>query len=205
MFGHWLKFAAFCFVFFGIVLFCVVVGGYTSFWRAQNRIETSKSFLTDACQKRLDLLPRLIEIAEKSKTETTISRIDQTGQKAKNILQQVTAQNLLLDNGLVKEFEIYQSKLTFQLKELFTQMEVSLDNNYSKQFLSLKKLFFTAQDNLFVTKKKYNEEVNYFNIRAAAFPTILIAKLFGFNKIIYIEISKDLFLPAQITFSKKIS
>ncbi len=200
-----LQFAGFCFVFFGIVLFCIVMGGYTSFWRSQNRIEQAKSFLTDSCQKRLDLLPSLIETAKKDKPQITIPEINQTARKANKILQHVISQKTPLEKGLIKEFEISQTELTFQLKDLFTQWEGSLDKNHSKQFVTYKKQFIAAQNDLFITRQSYNDEVNYFNSRATASLTSLFAKVFGFDKMNYIEISKDQFLPAKATFAKNSS
>ncbi|MBC2704003.1 LemA family protein [Desulfobacula sp.] len=199
-----LQFAGFCSVFFGIVLFCVVLGGYTSFWRSQNRIEASKALLTDACQNRLDLLPELIEITKKNKMQAIGPEINQAAQKAMTILQKTITQETPLEKALIKEFEISQSKLTLQLKDLFTQLEGSSDKNF-QQFKAVRSLLFAAQDNLFVTKKRYNDEANYFNTRAAAFPTSLFAKLFRFNKMKYIEISKDLFLPANKVFAPSTS
>ncbi|MCK4768302.1 MAG: LemA family protein [Desulfobacula sp.] len=199
-----LQFAGFCFVFFGIVLFCVVLGGYTSFWRSQNRIEASKALLTDACQNRLDLLPELIEITKKNKMQAIGPEINQAAQKAMTILQKTITQKTPLEKDLIKEFEISQSKLTVQLKDLFTQLEGSSDKNF-QQFKAVRSLLFAAQNNLFVTKKRYNDEANYFNTRAAAFPTSLFAKLFRFNKMKYIEISKDLFLPANKVFAPSTS
>ena len=198
------QFAGFCFVFFGIVLFCVVLGGYTSFWRSQNRIEASKSLLTDACQNRLDLLPELIEMAKKSKTQTDRPGTNQTVQKAEKILQLAISQKTPLEKALIKEFEISQSKLTFQLKDLFTQLEGSPEQN-SQQFKALRNRVYKAQDNLFVARQKYNHEVNYFNTRSTAFLTSLFAKLFGFDKMEYIEISKDLLLPANEIFAPSTS
>lgn len=198
------QFAGFCFVFFGIVLFCVVLGGYTSFWRSQNRIEASKALLTDACQNRLDLLPELIEITKKNKMQAIGPEINQAAQKAMTILQKTITQKTPLEKDLIKEFEISQSKLTVQLKDLFTQLEGSSDKNF-QQFKAVRSLLFAAQNNLFVTKKRYNDEANYFNTRAAAFPTSLFAKLFRFNKMKYIEISKDLFLPANKVFAPSTS
>ena len=199
-----LQFAGFCFVFFGIVLFCVVLGGYTSFWRSQNRIEASKSLLTDACQKRLDLLPEFIEMAKKNKTQTDRPGTNQTVQKAEKILQLAISQKTPLEKALIKEFEISQSKLTFQLKDLFTQLEGSPEQN-SQQFKALRNRVYKAQDNLFVARQKYNHEVNYFNTRSTAFLTSLFAKLFGFDKMEYIEISKDLLLPANEIFAPSTS
>lgn len=200
-----LQFAGFCFVFFGIVLFCVFMGGYTSFWRSQNRIEQSKSFLTDACQRRSDLLPGLIEAAKKSEPQISIPEINQTAQKANKILQRVISQETPLEKGLIKEFEISQSELTFQLKGLFTRWEGSIDKNYSGQFATLKNQFTIAQDDLFIARQGYNNEVNYFNTRATAFGTSLFAKLFGFDKVGNIKISGDRFLPAKKIFTSATS
>ncbi|WP_299976819.1 LemA family protein [Desulfobacula sp.] len=201
---RWFQVAGFCFVFFGIVLFCVVLGGYTSFWRSQNRIEASKSILTDACQKRSELLPGLIEMAEKSKTPIDRPGINQTAQKANKILQLVISQKTPLEKELIKEFEISQSKLTFQLKDLFIQLEGSPEQS-SQQFKALRNSVYEAHNNILLIKRRYNDEVNYFNTRAVAFPAFLFAKLFGFDKMEYIEISKDLFLPAEKTFAPSTS
>jgi LemA protein len=192
-------------VFTAIVLFCVLAGGYTSFWRSKNRIEGSKTLLTDACRKRLDLLPELIEISRKSNSQVSVPKIDQTGQKAAAVLHHVISQETPLDSTLIKDFETSQLELTRQLIEVFIQLEASLDKNYSRQFTALKELLFTAQNNLFVAGKRYNDEATYFNSRKEAFWTSSIAKLFGFNKLYYIELPKDLFLPAKVIFAKNSS
>lgn len=197
--------AAGCFSLFAIIMFCVILGGYSSFTRAQNRIEASKSFLTDACQKKLDLLPALFEITKKSVTQTSIQEINQAAQKAAAILQQVISQKPPLDTQLVKEFELSQIHLTNRLIDLFPKLEASLDQNDLKQFEPLKQQFYTAQDTLFVIWKSYINEVVYFNSRTVTFPNFLIAKLFGFNKIHYAELSPEAFLPARKTFNSQAS
>jgi len=203
--GNWLKLAAGCSVLMGIILFSVIMGGYSSFWRSQNRIKASMSLLTDICQKRLDLLPELLEITKKNMAPSSLPPINQTAEKASILLKQVISYQQPLEKNLIEEFEISQTKLTLELVQLFTQLQTSLDKNAVKQFSTLKKEFYTAQDNLFVAMKKYNKEVDYFNTRTTVFPVFLIAKLFGFNKIKYIDISKEGFLPAQETFDLKTS
>lgn len=205
MLNPWLKFAGICSVVMGIVLFCIIFGGYSSFLRSQNRIEASKALLTDACQKRFDLVPGLIEMIKKSRVKISIPEINRTTEKATVILQQVISHKTPMENELMKDFELSQTQLTFQVKEVLSQLEASVDKNSSEQFKALKNQFNTAQDNLFVIQKRYNKEVTYFNVRTRVFPGFLIAKLFGFNKIHYTGISKDLFLPAQKTFAPRTS
>mgnify|MGYP002629759006 CR=1 FL=1 len=195
------KFIGFCLVTLGIILICVVLGGYTSFWRAQNRIKASIEYLTDACNYRVDLLPGFIEMAKKSEPQVSILELTQTIEKAKNILQQVIPQKKPLENNLIKELEISQEELTRQLKDLFPQLEISLDKKDSQQFKDLKNEFISLQDHLFVTRKRYNDEVDYFITRTIEFPSSVFAKLFGFNKLNYIKISEDVLLPYQVAFA----
>ncbi|WP_300462369.1 LemA family protein [Desulfobacula sp.] len=197
------KFFGFCAVFMGIVLFCVAAGGYTSFYRSQNRIDGTKAYLTDTCKERLDLIPGLIEITKKSLPQYPTQEISQTTERATHILQYVISEGKLVDKDLVKDFEDSQMKLTAQLKNLLTQSDVHLDKTYSRQFADMKNQLITAQNNLFVTKKRYNDEVAYYNTRKTAVLTSFFAKLFGFDQVHYIELSNEPFLPAHQVFAPK--
>ena len=199
------KFFGFCSVFMGIVLFCVIAGGYTSFSRAQNRIETSKLYLTDACKERLNLLPGLLEITKKRWPQYPAREINQTTERAKQILQYVILEKTLLEGDLMRDFEDSQTKLTVLLQALLAQSEAMPDKRYSQEFEKLKNQFNLAQNNLFVTKKRYNDEVIYYNTRKTAFFTSLFAKMFGFDGINYAEISQEPFLPAHKVFAPKTS
>jgi LemA protein len=197
------KFFGFCSVFMVIILFCVLAGGYTSFYRSQNRIDGAKSYLTDACKMRLDLIPGLVDITKRHLPQSATVEIAQTTERATHILKYVISEEHLVDENLFKDFEDSQAKLTVQLKALFVQAETLLDKPYSHQFTDVKNQVIKAQNNLFVTKKRYNDEVTYYNTRKTAFLTSVFAKLFGFDQIHYIEISKEPFLPAHQAFAPK--
>jgi LemA protein len=199
------KFFGFCAVFMGIVLFCVAAGGYTSFYRSQNRIEGAKSYLTDACSKRLNLIPGLVDITNKHLPQSDTAGITQTTEQATHILKYVVSEEKLVDPNLFKDFEASQTKLTAQLKALFIQSETLFDKPNSRQFTDVKNQFIKAQNNLFVTKKRYNDEVTYYNVRKTAFLTSAFAKLFGFDRVHYIELSNEPFLPAHQIFAPKTS
>ena len=198
-----LLFFGFTSVFVLIVAFCVLAGGYTSFWRSKNRIEEAKTFLTDACQERMNLLPDLIKLGRKNSSQAAVSSMERTAKKSSKILQQVISHKTPLTLGLIKEFEISQFELTLQIIEQFNQLQSSPDQIDAKLLKTVKDRFYAAQNTLFVTGKKYNDEVNYFTTRKSAFFTSSLAKLFGFNKLTYINLSNDLFLPAKEAFAPK--
>ncbi len=194
-----MKVFAFCSVTAAIILFCVIFGGYTSFYRSQNRIEFSKKALVDSCRERLELLPALSAFMTKSVPDSPLS-MDQDLKKADALLMDVLQQSLPLEEQMTKDLETSQTELTAQIKEAFDLLKPVSDQESMEVFESLKLKFFKAQDNLYIAKDQYNYEVLYFNMRTRSFPVSLIAKLFKFDKIVYYPFSDQAFLPARKAF-----
>lgn len=197
--------AALCTITLSIIVFCIVVGGYSSFSRAQARIEEARSFLTEACEKRLVLFGELIELTDKTSVLEKKSEMTQTVQNAQDILQQVISQVPPVDSHLINEFEISQNKVSQQLIALLHQIETTPGTFDPKRIAHLKKELNTVQDALFVARKHYNSETGYFNTRTQMFPGFLIAKLFGLNNIRYTQLTEGMFLSGEKTFTSPAS
>ena len=196
-----LKVFAFFSVLLAIILSSIIFGGYSSFKRSENRIESSKNLLADSCRARTLLLPELS--AFMTKKMLPASSMEQAAEKAEIIVARVLSQKLPLDGQMTAEFEAVQTDLTFQIKEIFVGLKSILDpdDRKSKNDLdSLIQKISKAQDTLYVAKDRYNYEVSYFNRRIKSFPVSLIAKLFGFNKTLYYPFSDQAFLPARKVF-----
>ncbi len=202
MLNPWVKIAAICSVLMGIVLFCVIFGGYSSLYRAQNRIETSKEFLTNVCQVRLNFLPQLSDTIKTSENKKIVAELHHTSENTQKILQQIISTKTPLNNALTLQLETSQQALTLHLANLLLQLDQSMDKN-NNPFQAIKKQLFLAQNTLFVSKRRYNKEITYFNTRTTAFPGVLIAKLFGFNKIKYFKLSEGSLLPSDKVFTGK--
>jgi len=194
-----LKLFAFCSIAAAIVLFCVVFGGYTSFYRSQNRIEDSKTALVESCRERLLLLPELSSFMERVSPDMP-PPMDQSLEKANALLMDVLQQKRPLEEKMTKDFEASQTGLTMQIKKMFVRLKDVSESKNMEEFESLKQKFFKAQDNLYVAGDRYNYEISYFNGRVQSFPVSLIAKLFGFHEIIYYPFSDQAFLPARKAF-----
>ncbi len=180
-----------------IVLFCVIFGGYTSFYRSQNRIEDSKTALVESCRERMLLLPALSGFLERMGPDIP-PPMDQ--EKANAFLMGVLQQERPLGEEMTKEFESSQTGLTMQIKDIFARLKDISGPKNLEETESLRQKFFKAQDNLYVAREKYNYEITYFNRRVQSFPVSLIAKLFGFHEIIYYPFSDQAFLPARKAF-----
>jgi LemA protein len=182
-----------------IVLFCVIFGGYTSFYRSQNRIEDSKTALVESCRERMLLLPALSAFLERVSPGMQPA-MNQSLEQANVLLMDVIQQKHPLEEKMTKEFESSQTVLTMQIKEIFVRLKDVSEPKSMKEIEALKQKFFKAQDNLYMAGDQYNYEVSYYNGRVRSFPVSLIAKLFGFHEIIYYPFSDQAFLPSRKAF-----
>ncbi|MCK5311052.1 MAG: LemA family protein [Desulfobacteraceae bacterium] len=198
-----LQFLGFSLVLVVIILSSVVFGGYSSLHRSEGRIEITKELLLNACQSRLDLLPQLLDYLQESEQKEILAKLKQTGKEAGIVLRHAVSQKAPLDNALTRKLETSQVSLTKELTKAFLKLDQSKSKNNTELFKAIKQQFVSAQDKLFVEKLKYDTEVRYFNRRTKIFPGFLIAKLFGFDKSKYFELSEDSFLGADKTFGVK--
>lgn len=191
------KFILFCAVLGGIVLSCMVFGGYSSFIRAEKRIVGTKAVLVDFCRERMSLVEQLDGFRrERNMPQSTMVMAD-TLQQAGAILDKVERAESPLDRQTVHEFEVSQRALGEYLREGFNRLPEVTDENSRGRLAELRRQLAQAQDNIYVAHRKYLEEIDYFNMRLESFPVTYIARLFGFDKSTYYPPSEQAFLPAR--------
>jgi len=213
-----LSFAIFCSLLSGILIFCVVAGGYTNLLRAQNRIGAAKGLVTTQCQKRMDLIPELIAMAQKIQSQKSpessnsdqstlnpvntdrvnidqinIHRVKEADKKAKIILARINSMEHPMDKELLLVFEQSQVRLGREISLLIQELK---KNEAIKTFPDLTALEYDFEQlgiTIFVSSSRYNKEARYFNHRKTGVFGSLIAKLFGFEKTHFFEITASLF------------
>ena len=197
---QWMNFVWFSLILVGIILTSVIFGGYSSLHRSEGRIEITKERFLNTCQIKLDLLPQLIDSLQESEPKETLAKLKRTSGKAGIVLHHAISQKSPLDRVLTLKLESSQYALTKELAKLFLKLEQSQNKSGTESLKAIKKQLFSAQDKVYTARTVYNTEVSYFNRRTKIFPGFLIAKLFGFNKSEYFELSKDSFLQADKVF-----
>ncbi len=200
---QWLNFLGFSLIFLAIILSSVVFGGYSSLHRSEGRIEITEELFLNACQSRLELLPQLLDYLQKSEEKEIYAKLRQTGKEAEIVLHQAISNKAPLDNSTILKIEKTQQALTKEIAIIFLKSDQTQNKQSAESLEAIKQKFFSAQDKLSVEKGKYNTEVRYFNRRTKIFPGFLIAKIFGFDKSKYFEISQNLFLRADMTFGEQ--
>jgi hypothetical protein len=208
-----LSLSIFSAVFVGIILFCVIVGGYSSLYRAQNRARDAKIMVTVECQKQLDLLPDLIAMVRKTDSFNRIdpnnsnqahldqARLDQLEQatlKTKEILTRINSVTTPLEKELISAFERSQVQLSQEIIGLVIGLNEEKKQKGSQALINLEKKFNDLEITIFYRSTEYNKEARYFNTRKSIFPGFLIAKLFKLEKLHIYEINTDLFKPEKL-------
>ena len=199
----WIMFTGICSIVLAIVMFSVVAGGYTSFLRSQSRIKKSAEFLAQADQKRVELIEDLLEYHPSSKIPNSADSMAALLKKAITLRETLKQPERLKDQNTITRFVENQEQITTKLIPLI-EKKLSFDTQEEQNVYTAKiREIYQAQDNLFVVRKRYDHETNYFNTRTRVFPNFLIARLFGFDEITYFGVGQEQLLPSHKVFPEK--
>jgi len=81
-----------------------------------------------------------------------------------------------------------ENALTSSIKTLFAVAEDYPELKANENFLSLQDALVEVEDNIQYARRYYNGTVRDFNIRVQAFPSNIVAAMFGFRLQEYFEI-----------------
>jgi LemA protein len=154
--------------------------GYNGLVSADEQVKASWAQVENAYQRRADLIPNLVNTVkgsaqheEKVLTEITAARASATQVK-------LDAGDLS-DPAKVKAFEEAQSKLSGALGRLLVVSENYPDLKANAAFRDLQAQLEGTENRISVERTRFNDSVMDYNVRTRAFPTVVIAKMFGFK------------------------
>ncbi len=189
----WLMLTGVCAVVSGIVLFCVVAGGYTSLLRAKNRINTAKSLLAQECIKRSGLVRDLVAMAAPVLSPEVFNTLKKQDALAMSILNEADQIKVPLSPGQVNEIEASQHQLSRQIFFVIGEMEQVQSIKDANSFRDLSRAIKDQTQIVIYTTKRYNKEAVYFNTRKQVFPGFLVARWFGLDQMTFPQIPVRIF------------
>lgn len=199
-----LSFAIFCSIFFVIIMFCVLLGGYTNLLRAKNRINSYKDLVTTQCQKRLDLLPELIKLTQGQSSSIAPSYsadtklITGSAEKAEAILAKINSSQTPIEQDTIQAFEQSQVQLGHEISAFIGRLKEDKRIKGSPALFGLEEEFEKLKIAVWATSHRYNKEARYFNDRKEIFPGSIVAKLFGLENTHFFEITTSLLKPKDL-------
>lgn len=153
-----------------VILAIALVGLYNNFVKLRNRVDNAWSQIDVQLQRRLDLIPNLVETVK--------------GYAAHEFgtLESVTAARTACMNATTPEQRAEaENVLTGTLKTLFAVSENYPDLKANQNFLELQGELRDTEDKISYMRQSYNDTVMTFNNAIQTFPGVLIAGPFGFK------------------------
>lgn len=166
----------------GVILVIVLIGSrvYNNLVEKQTKVENASANVQSAYQRRADLVPNLVETVKgyaKHEEETLKAVVEA---RAKATQMQVDLANATPEQ--IKEFQKAQSELGGALGKLIAVGESYPDLKANQNFLDLQHQLEGTENRINEARNIYNGEVANYNKSVRAFPTNLIAGMFGFEK-----------------------
>ena len=169
-------------IFFGVLalLVLLVIGIYNSLVTARNSYKNAFSQIDVQLQRRHDLIPNLVETAKGYLTHEreTMEAVIAARGGALGALK--AAQANPGDPAAMKQLASAEGALSGALGRLTVTMEAYPELKADATIRELSEELTSTENKIAFARQAYNDSVLDYNNAQAQFPTLLIARLFGF-------------------------
>lgn len=154
-----------------VVLAVALIGLYNNLIKLRNMVDNAWSQVDVQLQRRLDLIPNLVETvkgyaAHESSTLEGVTQARSAVMSAATPEAKMKAENMLTDT----------------LKSLFAVTEAYPDLKANANFQQLQTELSATEDKISYMRQSYNDTVMKYNTAIQTFPAVLFAGLFGFKE-----------------------
>jgi len=155
------------------------VGAYNGFVRREVAVEGSWAQVQNVYQRRLDLVPNLVETVKGAAQfeRETFTAVTEARAKVSQI--QITPQQLE-DPSLLRQFQQAQGELSSALSRLLVTVERYPDLKATQNYRDLQVQLEGTENRIAVERRRFNEVVQEYNTALRVFPGSVLARLMGF-------------------------
>ncbi len=172
-----------------LVIGLLVVAAYNKLIKQRNRVDTAWSHVDVQLQRRLDLIPNLVETVKgyaghERETFESVTQARGASNSASTPAEQAQADNFL----------------TAALRQLFAVAEDYPELRASENFQNLQDDLSDTEDKIAVSRQIYNDTVLSYNNTVQQIPTNIIAGIAGFDTREFYDASPDAQEAPEIAF-----
>ncbi|MEZ5644845.1 MAG: LemA family protein [Burkholderiaceae bacterium] len=163
-----------------LLVFFWAVGVYNRLVRLKNAIANAFGQIDVQLKRRYDLIPNLVEVARKylAHEARTLEAVIAARNQAQTAEQ--TAAGSPLNAGALGALAGAEQVLGGALGRLFAVVEAYPDLKADQTMRELSEALSSTENRIGFARQAYNDHVLEFNDAAAQFPTLIVARLFGF-------------------------
>ena len=174
------------------------VGRYNSIITAEENVETAWSQVENQYQRRMDLIPNLVETVKgyAAHESETLENVVAARAKATQIVidpTQATPEQLAA-------YQQAQGQLSQALGKLMAVAESYPDLEASQNFATLQSQLEGTENRITVARNNFNEVARQFNTLIRRFPTNIIANMMGAEKRPYFEATQGAEQAPKVQF-----
>lgn len=172
-----------------VVVAAWVAVAYNGLVALRNKCEEAWSGIDVELQRRADLVPNLVEVVKgyASHERSTFEAV-------------VAARNAVLAANGPVEAEAADNMLTAALRQLFVLAEAYPELKAARNFLELQRQLAVIEEDIAFSRRYHNAVVEDFNTRVETFPTMLVARPFGFARRPFFQIDGGERAAPQVAF-----
>lgn len=161
----------------------VVTLNYNGIVSAEKTVEEAQAQIGTVCQRRLDLIPNLIETVKgyAKHEQTTLEAVTAARAAAQKALSGLNQDSGVKSNEQMAYIQETQAQLTTAFRGVFALMENYPNLKASSNFLALQDQFEGTENRIAVARQRYNSAVKVYNTKIETFPGVFIAPMFGYT------------------------
>jgi LemA protein len=165
-----------------VIVFSAVawgIGVYNGLVRQQVGVDTAWSQVQNVYQRRMDLIPNLVETVKGAANfeKSTFTEVTEARAKASGI---ALSPQILDDPARFRQFQQAQGELSGALSRLLVTVENYPQLTATQNFRELQSQLEGAENRIAVERRRFNETVQGYNTAIRVFPASLVAGLFRF-------------------------
>ncbi|MBI4844884.1 MAG: LemA family protein [Candidatus Omnitrophica bacterium] len=186
-----------------IVLLCVliVIVNYNKFIVLEKAVEEARGNIGSVCQRRLDLIPNLVNIVKgymRHENEVLMA-LTQARSDAQEVLRILKSKEDISGDDIL-QLGATQDMLTKSIKNIVALAESYPDIKASSNFLALQDQLEGTENRVNIARLRYNYTVRQYNQKIKTFPGNFLAKMCGFKSKAYFEADNEAFNAIKINF-----
>lgn len=173
-----------------VLLVLWVIGVYNGLVRSRTRTEEAWSGIDVQLKRRASLIPNLVETVRGYASHE------------REVLENVTrARSQLEQAGGAQQAAQANNMLTQALRSLFAVSENYPQLRASENFMELQRELTDIEEKIAFSRDFYNRNVLDYNPRLQTFPSVVIARNFGFQPREFFEVEEEARQEVRVDFS----
>lgn len=198
--GNPLVFGAFFILVIMTAIVVWIMGMYNGLGKSDERINERWAQVETVLQRRLDLVPQLVETVKgyAAHERETLMAVTEARARVLGVLQ-ATSGTAPKGRQATQELSRAQQELAGALRRILAVAEQYPDLKASSGFLALQDQLEGTENRIAVERQRYNDTVRAYNARLRVFPSNVVGALFGYEPRVYFESAAGAEIPVAVS------